>query len=114
MNGQSFFGVEKVGDRWYDCSDAGLKEITNPRCGGTHQLKESWVEGNLEKRCDYRNGQTVIVDSACINNGQKLMPEQVDVTNANTSVGIMCKREKNHALTWRVAADWEVQAWQTR
>lgn len=106
-------GFHKIGNQWYDCNDAGLKEIGTAKCG-MYELEQTWDEANLTKRCDYRNGKMLIVDTYCIAEGKKMSPDQVVVTNQDAKTGMICKREKDGTLIWQAANETEVDTFLKR
>lgn len=106
-------GYHKVGSQWYDCNDAGLKQIEASNCGNK-ELEQTWDEGNLIKRCDYRSGKMVIIDIYCIFQGKQVSPNQVVVSNVDAKSGMICRQEKNGSLVWQLANETEVDAWLKR
>lgn len=103
-------GFTKVGMFWFVCNDAGLTDMGIANCG-PYRFEESWDDGNLRKRCEYRNGRTIMVDIYCVNAGEQVSPGQLVMINEDSNSAMICSRERNGSLLWQVATDDEIQAW---
>ncbi len=114
INGKSVKpGYSKIGDVWYDCNDAGLKEIGAGKCD-KHELEEIWEDGSFKKRCTYQNGRLEEIEVFCVHEGKQVAPTEVVITNENAKAGLICKRQKNRSLKLEIATESEFNSWTTR